>query len=63
MNKIERVFGDARRYELFTGYRDEKNLYLYNKLGYRTFREKAIHEGLTILFMEKIPTVAAAGAS
>lgn len=53
MEEIERHFGGADRYELFTGHRSEKNLYLYRKLGYRVLREKKIDDELTLVFMEK----------
>jgi ribosomal protein S18 acetylase RimI-like enzyme len=38
MKTVERCFEGCRRYELFTGARSEKNLYLYQKLGYRVLR-------------------------
>ncbi len=38
MNAIEQHYAQARRYELFTGDRSERNLHLYHKLGYRIFR-------------------------
>jgi GNAT superfamily N-acetyltransferase len=56
MNKIETI-QDAPRYELFTGYKSEKNLYLYNKLGYREFRREIINDRLTLVFMEKFRSV------
>lgn len=58
MKRIEAHFGDARRYELFTGERSQRNLYLYNKLGYRIFRSDRLTGKTTIVFLEKInPTV------
>ena len=53
LNEIEKVFSDARRFELFTGHRSEKNLYLYQKLGYRIFRSEDITENLTLVYLEK----------
>lgn len=38
MNSIERKFGYFNRYELFTGFKSLKNLYLYSKLGYKEFK-------------------------
>jgi ribosomal protein S18 acetylase RimI-like enzyme len=38
MNAIEAKFPQAKRYELFTGHRSERNLYLYNKLGYKIIK-------------------------
>jgi GNAT superfamily N-acetyltransferase len=51
--EIERAFGQARRFELFTGQKSERNLYLYRKFGYRPFRSEKASEALTILFLEK----------
>ena len=54
MGRIEEVFGESKRFELFTGHRSEKNLHLYGKLGYRAFKTERVHDHLTIVFMEKI---------
>ena len=53
MNRIELHFREARRYELFTGERSERNLYLYNKLGYRIFRTERLTDKTTVVFLEK----------
>jgi ribosomal protein S18 acetylase RimI-like enzyme len=53
MNEIEKRFDQAERYELFTGYRSERNLHLYEKLGYRPFRSQKITDKLTLIFLEK----------
>ncbi len=53
--EIERRFGGAQRYELFTSERSERNLYLYQKLGYRTFRRERLTEQVTLLYLEKTP--------
>lgn len=44
---------NARRYELFTSAKSEKNLCLYEKCGYRSFERKTISEKVTLVFMEK----------
>lgn len=54
MNGIEMSFTDCKRIELFTGFKSEKNLYLYNKLGYKEFKRKAIDANLTLVYLEKI---------
>ena len=41
MQAIEQYFRIADRYELFTGHKSARNLYLYQRLGYREF--KRIH--------------------
>lgn len=51
--KIEDYFENATRFELFTGFRDEKNLYLYQKLGYEIFYKKKVTENLEMVFLEK----------
>jgi GNAT superfamily N-acetyltransferase len=53
MAEIEACFPDAQRYELFTGHRSARNLYLYQKLGYRPVRNEKVSEKLTMVFLEK----------
>ena len=54
----EKQFPDAERYELFTGQKSEKNLYLYEKHGYRRFSRQVISDTLTLVFLEKTNDVA-----
>lgn len=42
-----------QRYELFTSTRSEKNIALYQKLGYNIFDEKQVTEELRFVYMEK----------
>jgi ribosomal protein S18 acetylase RimI-like enzyme len=44
---------NARRFELFTSQRSERNLYLYHKLGYRDFKQVMHNEHVTLIFLEK----------
>jgi predicted GNAT family N-acyltransferase len=53
MNSIETVFMHCNRYELFTGFKSQKNLYLYNKLGYKEFRKHRVNDKLTLVYLEK----------
>lgn len=53
MRKIEGCFPQAQQYELFTGHRSERNLYLYQKLGYQQVRMEQVSEKLTLVFLEK----------
>ena len=53
MNEIENRFDQAERYELFTGYRSERNLHLYRKLGYKPFRSRKITDKVTLTFLER----------
>lgn len=56
MKEIEATFAGARRFELFTGHRSERNLYLYHKLGYRPFRSEVVSDALSLVYLEKVPT-------
>jgi len=53
MNAIELQFSLADRYELFTGHRSERNLYLYQKLGYTIFKTTPVNERLNLIYLEK----------
>ena len=54
MHFIESRLDNCTRYELFTGFKSERNIYLYKKLGYKEFKRQAINDKLTLVFMEKI---------
>jgi ribosomal protein S18 acetylase RimI-like enzyme len=56
MKEIEDTFKASLRFELFTGDQSEKNLYLYQKLGYRKFKVAPITDRTTIVFLEKEPS-------
>ncbi len=53
MAAIEGAFAGVRRFELFTGPRSERNIRLYQKLGYAVFRTDRISDNLQLVFMEK----------
>jgi len=53
LEEIENTFNHITRYELFTGHKSQKNLYLYEKNGYRIFKRQEVTDDLTIVFMEK----------
>jgi ribosomal protein S18 acetylase RimI-like enzyme len=53
MNGIERIFNGCKTFELFTGDRSERNLRLYQKLGYRILKTSKITDRTNILFLEK----------
>ena len=50
----ENQFPEAKRYELFTSHRSEKNLHIYARNGYKLFKTKIISDRLTLVFLEKI---------
>lgn len=53
MAEIEACFPDVVRFELFTGCKSQGNLQLYDKLGYRVFREDQPEQGPRLLFLAK----------
>lgn len=53
MKAIEDRFDDVNRYELFTGYKSERNLGLYNKLGYVEFRRGNELPGPKLVYLQK----------
>jgi ribosomal protein S18 acetylase RimI-like enzyme len=53
LNALEDYFGDADRYELFTGHRSEGNVRLYQHLGYTLFREETIPTQPRLVYLEK----------
>jgi len=53
MGMIEEAFKETSRFEIFTGHKSERNLYLYEKLGYRRFKTVTANEKLIIVFLEK----------
>ncbi|URN93785.1 MAG: GNAT family N-acetyltransferase [Candidatus Pristimantibacillus lignocellulolyticus] len=53
MNEIENYFPTCNRFELFTGHKSKRNLYLYNKLGYRVIKSVVVNENLTLIYLEK----------
>ena len=54
MREIEGRFAHAKRYELFTGEKSERNLYFYQKLGYRIVRKGELTGKVPLVFLEKI---------
>jgi len=58
---VEARFPGARRFELFTGHKSERNLHLYRKLGYRVWKTEFVHERLDLVYLVKArPTQGAA---
>lgn len=53
MRAIEESFPEVERFELFTGHKSARNLYLYQKLGYRPFRTEEVHSKLSLIYLEK----------
>ena len=53
MWRIEAVFAEAERFELFTGSKSSDNIRLYQRLGYRVCREENLSPNVRLVFMEK----------
>jgi len=53
MNQIELSFDFVQRFELFTGHKSERNIHLYEQLGYKIFKNVEINKNLSFVFMEK----------
>ena len=53
MHDIERRFTEAGRFELFTGHLSKRNMYIYQKLGYREFKRETVNKNLELVYMEK----------
>ena len=53
MHAIEEHFPIAQRFELFTGTKSERNLHFYQKLGYKPFRQEALNDKVTLVYLEK----------
>jgi ribosomal protein S18 acetylase RimI-like enzyme len=54
LRQVEGMFPGARRCELFTGHKSVGNLRLYQRLGYRAFRQQPANDRVTLVFLEKI---------
>ena len=53
VKKMEEMFGDCKRFEIFTGHKSERNLYLYRKLGYETFKTVKLKDDLDMVYLAK----------
>lgn len=53
MQEIEKRFAYCTKYALFTGKHSTKNLYLYQKIGYKIVGEEQLNDKVTIVNLEK----------
>jgi ribosomal protein S18 acetylase RimI-like enzyme len=53
MESFESCFGQVQRFELFTGNKSDRNIHLYERLGYKIFKSTEINKNLSFVFMEK----------
>ncbi|TCL57149.1 ribosomal protein S18 acetylase RimI-like enzyme [Kineothrix alysoides] len=54
--EIEKEYPN-QRYELFTRTRSKRNIALYERFGYKVFKEKEITEELKFVYLQKIPGI------
>ena len=54
MKYIEKLYSKAKRFELYTGSKSERNLYLYRKLGYKAIRSERMNDRVVLVNMEKV---------
>ncbi|MBW4604282.1 MAG: GNAT family N-acetyltransferase [Calothrix sp. FI2-JRJ7] len=53
MESFESCFSQVQRFELFTGTKSNRNIHLYERLGYKIFKNEEINKNLSFVFMEK----------
>ena len=53
MKSFESRFDQVQRFELFTGNKSDRNIHLYERLGYKIFKNAEINKNLSLVFMEK----------
>jgi ribosomal protein S18 acetylase RimI-like enzyme len=53
LQEIERMFPLCRKFELFTANKSLKNIYLYEKLGYKKIRATEQAGKITLIFLRK----------
>jgi GNAT superfamily N-acetyltransferase len=53
MLALEVAFPQARKFNLGTGHRSERNLYLYHKLGYKIINSEVVNDSLIMVRLEK----------
>lgn len=56
MAALEDAMPRARRFELFTGERSERNIGLYKKLGYAELRRAPLTDKVVLVYLEKVRT-------
>ena len=52
LNEIERIC-PSKRYELFTSTKSEKNIKLYERLGYIKYKEQNLNDDLKLIYLVK----------
>ncbi len=53
INTVEKEFAHCKTFELFTSSLSERNLYLYNKLGYKIYKKEKAKDNYDIIYLRK----------
>ena len=53
IKKIEEMLCECKRFEIFTGHKSERNIYLYQKLGYKIYKTEKMTDYLNIVYLAK----------
>ncbi|MDD5465846.1 MAG: GNAT family N-acetyltransferase [Candidatus Omnitrophica bacterium] len=53
MRRVEAKFGQAKRFETFTGHKSRRNIYFHQRLGYKIFKREHVSQLRDRVFMEK----------
>jgi RimJ/RimL family protein N-acetyltransferase len=54
LRQVECHSPTVKRFELFTGFKSEKSLHLYKKLGYKEFKTGKDKDNITLIYLEKL---------
>ncbi|MGD6933411.1 MAG: GNAT family N-acetyltransferase [Candidatus Bathyarchaeia archaeon] len=54
LRQVECHSPTVKRFELFTGFKSEKSLHLYKKLGYKEFKTGKDKDDITLIYLEKL---------
>ena len=53
VDEIEKAFPNAKRFEVKTGHRSERNLYQFRKMGYQEFKTEQFTPAITWVYLQK----------
>lgn len=53
IKRIEEMLCECKRFEIFTGHKSERNIYLYQKLGYKLFKTEKVTDSLNMVYLAK----------
>jgi GNAT superfamily N-acetyltransferase len=55
LKEVESRVPNATAFQLFTGNKSDRNIYLYEKIGYKIIKNQITDQGIKLLYMEKRP--------